>query len=84
MLSPEEIARLGSVELVPGMPVEAFVHTGKRTALSYLMTPLRDQAARAFKGKIGQWPERKRHARSPPDNFRAGTGASPNLSIFAV
>ena len=50
-LSPEEIARLGSVKLVPGMPVEAFVHTGKRTALSYLMKPLRDQAARAFKEK---------------------------------
>ena len=50
-LAPEEIARLGSVKLVPGMPVEAFVHTGKRTALSYLMKPLRDQAARAFKEK---------------------------------
>jgi HlyD family secretion protein len=50
-LSPEQIARLGSVKLVPGMPVETFVHTGERTALSYLMKPLRDQAARAFKEK---------------------------------
>jgi hypothetical protein len=37
MLSPEEIAQLGSVKLVPGMPMDAFVHTGMRTALSYLM-----------------------------------------------
>jgi HlyD family secretion protein len=50
-LSPEELARLGSVKLVAGMPVEAFVHTGERTALSYLMKPLRDQVARAFKEK---------------------------------
>jgi HlyD family secretion protein len=50
-LGPEQIARLGSVKLVPGMPVETFVHTGERTALSYLMKPLRDQAARAFKEK---------------------------------
>ena len=38
MLSPEEIARLGSVKLVPGMPTDAFVHTGMRTALSYLIS----------------------------------------------
>jgi HlyD family secretion protein len=50
-LSPEELARLGSVKLVAGMPVEAFVHTGDRTAFSYLMKPLRDQVARAFKEK---------------------------------
>jgi HlyD family secretion protein len=30
------------------MPVDAFVQTGDRTALSYLMKPLRDQARRAF------------------------------------
>jgi HlyD family secretion protein len=50
-LSPEQIALLGSVKLVPGMPVETFVHTGERTALSYLMKPLRDQAARSGKNK---------------------------------
>jgi HlyD family secretion protein len=49
--SPDAIARLGAVKLVPGMPVEAFVHTGERTALSYLMKPLRDQASRAFREK---------------------------------
>lgn len=35
--------------LVPGMPVEAQIQTGERTALSYLMKPLTDQVARAFR-----------------------------------
>jgi len=30
------------------MPVEAFLQTGERTVISYLMKPLRDQIARAF------------------------------------
>jgi HlyD family secretion protein len=47
----EAIAQLGSVKLVPGMPVEAFVHTGERTALSYLMKPFHDQVSRAFREK---------------------------------
>ena len=48
-LGPEEIARLGEVKLVPGMPVEAFVRTGDRKVISYLMKPLTDQFARAFR-----------------------------------
>ena len=47
--SPSEIAQLGDVKLVPGMPVEAFIKTSGRTMLSYLIKPLRDQASRAFK-----------------------------------
>jgi HlyD family secretion protein len=50
-LAAEEIARLGDVKLVPGMPVEAFVQTGDRTVISYLMKPLRDQAMKAFREK---------------------------------
>jgi HlyD family secretion protein len=50
-LKPEELKRLGSVKLIPGMPADAFIQMGGRTALSYLMKPLRDQAARAFKEK---------------------------------
>ena len=46
---PEEIARLGDVRFVPGMPVEAFVQTGDRTMLSYLAKPLHDQLMRAFR-----------------------------------
>lgn len=47
----EEIARLGDVKLIPGMPVEAFVQTGERTMLSYLVKPLHDQLMRAFREK---------------------------------
>ncbi|HEX5230595.1 MAG TPA: HlyD family type I secretion periplasmic adaptor subunit, partial [Bradyrhizobium sp.] len=48
-MPPEELARLGEVRLIPGMPVEAFVQTGDRTMLSYLVKPLKDQLARAFR-----------------------------------
>jgi HlyD family secretion protein len=48
-MSPEEVARLGDVKLIPGMPVEAFVQTGDRTMLSYLIKPLSDQLMRAFR-----------------------------------
>jgi HlyD family secretion protein len=48
-MPPEEVARLGEVKLIPGMPVEAFVQTGARTLLSYLIKPLRDQLMRAFR-----------------------------------
>ena len=45
-----EVARLGdNVKLIPGMPVEAFVQTGDRTMLSYLMKPLSDQLMRSFR-----------------------------------
>ncbi|APO78768.1 HlyD family type I secretion membrane fusion protein (plasmid) [Rhizobium etli 8C-3] len=44
-----EWSRLGSLVPVPGMPVEAFVQTGARTALAYLTKPLTDQVARAFR-----------------------------------
>jgi HlyD family secretion protein len=50
-MSAPEIARLGDVKLIPGMPVEAFVQTGDRTVLSYLMKPLSDQLMRAFREK---------------------------------
>jgi membrane fusion protein, type I secretion system len=50
-MPPEEVARLGEVKLIPGMPVEAFVQTGDRTMLSYLIKPLKDQLMRAFREK---------------------------------
>jgi HlyD family secretion protein len=50
-LPPENVALLGDVRLLPGMPVEAFVQTGDRTVISYLMKPLRDQFMRAFREK---------------------------------
>jgi HlyD family secretion protein len=50
-MPPREVARLGDVKLIPGMPVEAFVQTGDRTMLSYLIKPLHDQLMRAFREK---------------------------------
>jgi HlyD family secretion protein len=44
-----ELARLGEAKLLPGMPVEVFIHTGERTVLSYLTKSLRDQLARTFR-----------------------------------
>jgi HlyD family secretion protein len=46
---PAQTARLGKVRLVPGMPIEAFVSTGDRKVISYLMKPLADQFARAMR-----------------------------------
>jgi HlyD family secretion protein len=48
---PKDLERLGGLKLIPGMPVEAFIQTGERTVLSYLMKPLHDQLSRAFKEK---------------------------------
>jgi HlyD family secretion protein len=48
-LPPSEVARLGDNKLIPGMPVEAFVQTGDRTMMSYLMKPLHDQLMRSFR-----------------------------------
>lgn len=50
-MPPEEVARLGDVRLIPGMPVEAFVQTGERTMISYLAKPFSDQLMRAFREK---------------------------------
>ena len=44
-----ELARLKGLKIIPGMPVEAFIQTESRTALSYLLKPLRDQVMRTFK-----------------------------------
>jgi HlyD family secretion protein len=44
-----DLAQLVDQKLVPGMPVEAFIETSPRTALSYLTKPLTDQFERAFR-----------------------------------
>jgi len=48
-LPEEEIGKLGPVELIPGMPVEAFLQTNERSVLQYLTKPLTDQLDRAFR-----------------------------------
>jgi HlyD family secretion protein len=44
-----ELARLSSLKILPGMPVEAFVQTGTRSAFSYFLKPLTDQVMRTFR-----------------------------------
>jgi HlyD family type I secretion membrane fusion protein len=47
---PEENrALLGDLRLIPGMPAETFIQTGSRTVLGYLMKPLTDGLAHAFR-----------------------------------
>lgn len=48
-ISPESLQDLEGLELVPGMPAEVFITTGSRTFLEYLMKPLSNSIARAFK-----------------------------------
>jgi len=50
-VSPGEIARLGEVKLVPGMPVEIFIQTTVRTVVSYFVRPFHDQIAKVFREK---------------------------------
>lgn len=46
----EEIVKLDELEVLPGMPVEAFIKTDDRTPLSYLTKPLTDYFGRALRG----------------------------------
>ncbi len=50
-LPPQEVARLGSAKIVPGMPVETFIKIGDRTVWSYLVKPVSDQIMHAFREK---------------------------------
>jgi HlyD family secretion protein len=45
----EQIARLEGIRLVAGMQADVFVQTHDRTPLQYLIKPLQDQIARAFR-----------------------------------
>jgi HlyD family secretion protein len=45
----EELARLGNVKVLPGMPAEIFARTYDRSVLSYFTKPLTDQIVRAFR-----------------------------------
>lgn len=50
-LPSDQLSVLGEMKIIPGMPVDVFIQTGERDVLSYLIKPLRDQLARAFKEK---------------------------------
>ncbi len=46
-VSTEELERLGELELISGMPIEAFFTTESRSPLNYLTKPLTDNIKRA-------------------------------------
>lgn len=48
-ISTDELVRLGAAELIPGMPVEAFLQTGDRSVLNFLVKPFTDQFYHAFR-----------------------------------
>ena len=50
ILNDGQIDRLPAhITLIPGMPVEAFIRTSDRSPLSYLVKPLTDYFAKAFR-----------------------------------
>lgn len=44
-----EVKKLAELNLIPGMPAEVHIRTGDRTILNYLVKPLQDQFAVAFR-----------------------------------
>lgn len=48
-LLPGEVTKLEDQLLVPGMPVEAYIQTGVRSPLNYLVKPIADYFYRAFR-----------------------------------
>lgn len=48
-VTPEGMASLGELILLPGMPAEVFIATGSRTFLQYLFKPLSNAVARSFR-----------------------------------
>ena len=49
MPKPGELEKLGELQVLPGMPVTAFIQTGERTAFSYLLKPFVDYFIKAFR-----------------------------------
>lgn len=47
-VSEAELERLNGRRLLPGMPVEVYITTDSRTAMSYLVKPIADQMNQAF------------------------------------
>jgi len=48
-IEPQELAKLKSLKLLPGMPADAHIKTADRTLASYLLKPLLDQMQRALR-----------------------------------
>ena len=78
-LPADEVIRLGEVRLIPGMPVEAFVQTGDRTVMSYLVKPLHDAIGVARQRLVVRHQHQRRPATAPEcqqelDDLGAGGG----------
>jgi HlyD family secretion protein len=50
-VAPDEVARLGNVTLIPGMPVDVFINTGARTVASYITKPITDNWEYVFRNE---------------------------------
>lgn len=48
-LEAEDMVKLGDKQLLPGMPVEAFIKTADRSPMAYLLKPFTDYFQRAFR-----------------------------------
>lgn len=46
---PADMAKVSDLALVPGMPVDAYLQTGERSALAYLLKPLTDHLSNAWR-----------------------------------
>lgn len=47
-LTSDSYAKLGNMQLLPGMPAEVLINTGEHTVFEYLMQPITNAFARAF------------------------------------
>jgi HlyD family secretion protein len=48
-LPPDQIARVPGFQPLPGMPAEIIIATNERTFLQYVVKPIVDSMARAFR-----------------------------------
>ena len=48
-VSPDEMAKLGDLTLLPGMPAEAFIESNSRTVMGFIFKPLSDSIRHAFR-----------------------------------
>jgi HlyD family secretion protein len=48
-IDPASLQALGDAEVVPGMPVNAFIRTADRTPLAYLLKPFSDYFRKSFR-----------------------------------
>ena len=49
VLNPGELEKLGGQTVIPGMPVQAYISTGNRSPMTYLLKPFMDYVHMAFR-----------------------------------